>query len=84
MMQSRDGGDDYASSYDVQLTLTFTMRPIYPVKTGEVDPDERLDSREGLQAPVGGNCNNADGCATISNSTVGSCSWKDRPGHWQE
>lgn len=36
----REGGDEYASGYDVQLTLTFTMRPIYPVKSGKVDPDE--------------------------------------------
>lgn len=42
MMQRGEGGDEYASGYDVQLTLTFTMRPIYPVKTGKVDPDERL------------------------------------------
>lgn len=48
-----EGGDEYASDYDVQLTLTFTMRPIYPVKTGKVNPDERLDSREGVTSYSG-------------------------------
>lgn len=83
MMQKGEGGDEYPSGYDVQLILTFTMRPIYPVKTGKVDPDEKLDSRDRLQATVeGGNCNNANGCPTISNSTVSSCCfWKNRPGH---
>lgn len=65
MLQRGEGGDEYASGYDVQLTLTLTTRPIYPVKTGKVDPDERFDSRDGLQATVRGNFNNANGCATI-------------------